>query len=44
MKAYLAAPLFCQGEKEFNLRVDALVRSVGLDTFLPQRDAAKPPV
>jgi hypothetical protein len=20
MKAYLAAPLFCQGEKEFNLR------------------------
>lgn len=41
MKAYLAAPLFCQGEKEFNLRVDAVVRSVGLDTFLPQRDGGE---
>ncbi|MBA2473007.1 MAG: hypothetical protein DLM61_16730 [Pseudonocardiales bacterium] len=41
MKAYLAAPLFCQGEKEFNLRVDTVVRSVGLDTFLPQRDGGE---
>lgn len=30
MKAYLAAPLFCLGEKEFNLRVDTVVRSVHL--------------
>ncbi len=41
MKAYLAAPLFCQGEREFNLRVDTVVRSVGLDTFLPQRDGGE---
>ncbi|MDQ2882528.1 MAG: nucleoside 2-deoxyribosyltransferase domain-containing protein [Actinomycetota bacterium] len=41
MKAYIAAPLFCQGEKDFNLRVEAVVRSVGLETFLPQRDGGE---
>jgi nucleoside 2-deoxyribosyltransferase len=41
MRAYIAAPLFCQAEKEFNLRVDAVVRSLGLDTYLPQRDGGE---
>jgi nucleoside 2-deoxyribosyltransferase len=36
---YIAAPLFNEGEREFNLKVDSLVSSLGLNTFLPQRDA-----
>ncbi|CRK55223.1 Nucleoside 2-deoxyribosyltransferase [Alloactinosynnema sp. L-07] len=41
MKAYIAAPLFCDAEKGFNLQVDAAVRALGLDTFLPQRDGGE---
>jgi len=41
MKAYIAAPLFCDAEKAFNLRVDAAVRDLGLDTYLPQRDGGE---
>ncbi|MGH3694867.1 MAG: nucleoside 2-deoxyribosyltransferase [Pseudonocardiaceae bacterium] len=41
MRAYIAAPLFCQAEKEFNLRVDAVARSLGLSTYLPQRDGGE---
>ena len=41
MKAYIAAPMFCNAEKAFNLQVDAAVRDVGLDTFLPQRDGGE---
>lgn len=41
MKAYLAAPLFCDAEKQFNLLVDAAVRELGFDTFLPQRDGGE---
>lgn len=41
MKAYIAAPLFCDAEKAFNLRVDAAIRELGLDTFLPQRDGGE---
>ena len=41
MKAYIAAPLFSQAEKEFNVCVDAVVRSLGLDTYLPQRDGGE---
>jgi nucleoside 2-deoxyribosyltransferase len=41
MKAYIAAPLFCDAEKLFNLRVDAAVRELGLDTYLPQRDGGE---
>ncbi|MBI1758171.1 MAG: nucleoside 2-deoxyribosyltransferase [Actinobacteria bacterium] len=40
-KAYIAAPLFCDAEKQFNLAVDAAVRSVGLDSYLPQRDGGE---
>ncbi|MGH3867786.1 MAG: nucleoside 2-deoxyribosyltransferase [Pseudonocardiaceae bacterium] len=41
MNAYIAAPLFSQAEKDFNLRVDAVLRSLDLDTFLPQRDGSE---
>ncbi len=41
MRAYIAAPMFSQAEKEFNLRVDAVVRSLGLETYLPQRDGGE---
>lgn len=37
MKVYIAAPLFCDGERMFNERVDAIVRECGHETFLPQR-------
>ena len=38
MKIYIAAPLFCEGERAFNERVDGIVRSCGHETYLPQRD------
>lgn len=41
MKAYIAAPLFSQAEKQFNLAVDERVRSLGIDTYLPQRDGGE---
>lgn len=41
MRIYIAAPLFSQAEKEFNLTVDRALRRLGLDTYLPQRDAGE---
>ena len=38
MKVYIAAPLFCEGERDFNEKIDAIVRAGGHETFLPQRD------
>ena len=38
MKIYIAAPLFCEGERDFNEKVDAIVRECGHETYLPQRD------
>ena len=38
MKIYIAAPLFSEGERAFNEKIDALVRSCGHETYLPQRD------
>jgi nucleoside 2-deoxyribosyltransferase len=38
VKAYIAGPLFNEAEKAFNLKVDALVQSQGIQTYLPQRD------
>ena len=38
MKAYVAGPLFDEGERWFIERVDALVAEEGFDTFLPHRD------
>ena len=39
MKVYIAGPLFSEGERKFNLRIDEIVRSCGHKTFLPQREA-----
>lgn len=38
MKIYIAAPLFCEGERAFNEKIDSIVREYGHETFLPQRD------
>lgn len=37
-KIYIAAPLFNEGERAFNERLDAILRSCGHETFLPQRE------
>ena len=41
VKAYIAGPLFNDAEKAFNLKVDALVQSLGIQTYLPQRDGGE---
>ena len=37
-KIYIAAPLFSEGERAFNERIDTVLRECGHETFLPQRD------
>ena len=37
-KIYIAAPLFSEGERAFNDRIDTILRQCGHETFLPQRD------
>jgi nucleoside 2-deoxyribosyltransferase len=37
-RVYIAGPLFCQAELDFNLKVDAFLNELGFETFLPQRD------
>ena len=39
MKVFIAAPLFSQAEREFNLKLDRHLQKHGFKTFLPQRDA-----
>ena len=36
MRIYLAAPLFSQAEREFNVKVTGELRYKGFDVFLPQ--------
>ncbi|MDO5445647.1 MAG: nucleoside 2-deoxyribosyltransferase [Eubacteriales bacterium] len=38
MKVYIAAPLFSEGERDFNEKIDAVIRKYGHETYLPQRD------
>lgn len=38
MRVYIAAPLFCDYERNYNLEIDDLLRKNGYDTYLPQRD------
>ncbi len=38
MKIYIAAPLYCEYERDYNLMIDAFLRENGYDTYLPQRD------
>ncbi len=37
-KVYLACPMFCQGEKDFNVKIANLLEEFGYQVFLPQRD------
>lgn len=41
MRAYIAGPLFNQGERWFNEQIEARAVRAGLVTFLPQRDGEK---
>ena len=36
MRIYIAAPLFSQAEREFNIQVTKVLRENGFDVFLPQ--------
>ena len=37
-KIYIAGPLYSESEKSFNLRIDEILRELGNETYLPQRD------
>ncbi len=37
-RVYFAAPLFNEAEKEYNLKITAILESYGYEVFLPQRD------
>lgn len=37
-KVYFAGPLFCAGEKAFNLDITNILEQAGYSVFLPQRD------
>lgn len=37
-RVYIAGPLFSKGELDFNEKVDSLLKELGYNTFLPQRD------
>ena len=37
-RIYFAGPLFCAGERDFNIRVCAVLEEAGYRVFLPQRD------
>jgi nucleoside 2-deoxyribosyltransferase len=37
-RAYIAGPLFDEGERWFITKIDALVAEAGFETFLPHRD------
>nr|MBQ6739138.1 nucleoside 2-deoxyribosyltransferase domain-containing protein [Synergistaceae bacterium] len=37
-RVYFAGPLFCQAEKDYNLKLTKLLEAHGYKVFLPQRD------
>ena len=41
MKIYIAGPLFCDAELEYNEGIDKFLSDLGFNTFLPQRDGYK---
>lgn len=41
MRIYIAGPLFCDAELEYNERIDKFLSDLGFTTFLPQRDGYK---
>jgi nucleoside 2-deoxyribosyltransferase len=40
--AYIAGPLFNEGERWFGEQIDSVAQRVGLSTFLPHRDGTGP--
>jgi nucleoside 2-deoxyribosyltransferase len=41
MRAYIAGPLFNEGERWWNAEIDLRVRKLGFTTYIPQRDGVK---
>ncbi len=41
MKIFIAGPLFCDAELEYNEKLDKFLSDLGFNTFLPQRDGYK---
>ncbi|MGD0568286.1 MAG: nucleoside 2-deoxyribosyltransferase [Candidatus Sulfotelmatobacter sp.] len=41
MFAYIAGPLFNEGERWWNAEIDSRVRKLGFTTYVPQRDGVK---
>ena len=41
MRAYIAGPLFNEGERWWNSEIDSRVRKLGFTTYIPQRDGVK---
>jgi nucleoside 2-deoxyribosyltransferase len=41
MRAYIAGPLFNEGERWWNAEIDSRVRKLGFKTYIPQRDGVK---
>lgn len=41
MKIYFAGPLFCEAEKEFNLKLCSKLEELEFEIFLPQRDGVE---
>lgn len=41
MRAYIAGPLFNQGERWFDEQIEAVATRAGLETFLPHRDTGE---
>ena len=39
MLAYIAGPLFNEMEREYLEKIDAICRKIGINTYLPHRDA-----
>lgn len=37
-KIFIAAPIFSDAERDYNLKIDAICRSLGFQTFMAQRD------
>ena len=41
MRAYIAGPLFNEGERWWNAEIDLRVRNLGFETYIPQNDGVK---
>ncbi len=37
-KIFIAGPIFSEGERDYNLRIDSICKEIGCKTFMAQRD------